>query len=85
MLTGTTERITRGRFGQGAISPDGDRVAIVNFGTLTDREPAYPTRTVLNLADGGTSVLYVGATLTSANRVTNLHTLSVLSWRRGET
>lgn len=85
LLTGTTERITRGRFGQGAISPDGDRVAIVNFGTLTDREPAYPTLTVLNLADGGTSVLYVGATLTSANRVTNLQTLSVLSWRRGET
>ncbi len=83
LLTGTSERIARGRFASGAISPEGDKVALINHATFTEREPAYPTISILNLADGGLTVLYTGAQIVD-NRVTALQNISVLSWRRGQ-
>lgn len=80
-VTGTDSRVSRGRYRQGVISPDGTRLAIINMETISDREPPYVTLVLLDLAGGAETVLFKGAEIVE-NKVTNQQFAYPLSWRQ---
>lgn len=81
-LAGGSEfRVARGRFGNGAVSPDGAQVAIMEWASVEDpQEPAYLTLALIDINTSAYTPIFVGADVTDG-RVTNPRFAYPLAWR----
>jgi len=81
LFTGVDDRIRRGRYGQGVISPDGSKVALINYQVLNDDEPPIFALVTIDMETTGEAVFYVGAEIVEG-RVQNQIFAYPLSWRQ---
>ncbi len=80
LATGVSERISRGRYGQGALAADGHRAALLNWVSFADNKPPYQSIVVLDLETAEQTLLYAGGQVIN-NELTNAQELRVLAWR----
>lgn len=80
LATGVEERLVRGRYGEGVLSTDGGRVALLNWISFADNKPMYPSIVALDLKTAQQVVLYEGGQVVDNNLV-NPQTLRVIAWR----
>ncbi|GAB1421949.1 hypothetical protein MASR2M15_21510 [Anaerolineales bacterium] len=81
LVTGNTNRIDRGRFGRGIISPDGNKLALINW-IIPDeeKESPYLNLIILELENGKTTTIFQGADIVD-RRVTNARFAVPILWR----
>ena len=80
-ITGANERLNRGRYAQGVMSPDGTKVALINRETLSDRQPPYDTLIVLDIIEGFETTVFIGGEVVDT-RINNQQFIYPLAWRR---
>lgn len=74
-------RVSRGKFGRAAVSPDGDEVMIMDWKRVEDeRQPPYLTLAVIGIDDSATTVLFEGADIVDG-KVENQTFAYPLAWR----
>jgi hypothetical protein len=79
-ITGANDRLNRGRYGQGVMSPDGTKVALINRETYSERQPPYDTLVVLDIIEGFESQVFIGGEVVDA-RINNQQFIYPLAWR----
>ncbi len=78
---GSEFRVSRGRFGDGVVSPDGSQVAIMEWQTVDDpQEPPYLTLALIDVNNSAYTPIFVGADVVEG-RVTNARFAYPLVWR----
>lgn len=79
--TGGDFRVSRGKFGRGAVAPAGDEVMVMDWKRVEDQnEPPYLTLAVFNVADSSSVVLFEGAEIVDG-AVENQTFAYPLAWR----
>jgi len=82
-ITGANDRLNRGRYAEGVMSPDGTKVALINREQLTERQPLYDTLVVLDLIEGFETKVFVGGDVVDA-KIQNQKFIYPLSWRSSQ-
>ncbi len=80
-ITGANDRLNRGRYAQGVMSPDGTKVALINRETVSDRKPPYDTLVVLDLNEGFETTVFTGGQVVDG-KVQNQQFIYPLAWRQ---
>lgn len=84
LSNGTETRISRGRYEQGVISPDGTMLGLVNWNLFKDDEAPRYDLTLLDLASAGQGTLFEGGEIVE-EELTNPQFAYPLVWRAGQT
>lgn len=80
LATGTEFRITRGRFAQGVISPDGASLALMQWISFDDDEPPYLTLVIVDGETGDDVTFFEGGEVVEGE-LENAQFIYPLSWR----
>jgi hypothetical protein len=80
LTTGTSNRLARGRFGNGVMNADGSQVALLSYVTVDDEPNPYQTIVVMNVNDGAQTTIYEGAQVVEGE-IQNSETLRLVAWR----
>lgn len=80
LATGTETRLTRGRFAQGVIAPDGERLAMMQWISFDDEEPPYLSLVILDVATGDEVTVFEGGEVVEGE-LENAQFIYPLSWR----
>jgi hypothetical protein len=80
---GAVRQVSRGTYGPGAVTPDGQLVALAQWLRAEDRRQTPYTNVVsVNVADGSETTLFTGIDLNADGSVANRRFAHPLAWRR---
>lgn len=80
LATGSSARLSRGRYAQAALAPSGDEVAIMNWVSFADDEAPYLSLERLDLLSLADTVLFEGGTVVD-DELTDQRFAYPLAWR----
>lgn len=82
LATGSDFRLDRGRFAQGALSPDATRLAMMNYVEFDPDEPVYLTLEILDIASGAKTMIFEGGEVDEVEKELLSQSFAYpLSWR----
>lgn len=81
LTTGAENRISRGRFAQMVVSPDGNTLAVMNWVEFDSEEPRYLTLEMLDLSDDSATVIHIGGEVNDEGKLEDASFAYPLSWR----
>lgn len=82
LASGAENRVARGRFEQGVLSPDGQQLALINWEVYDDEEPPYQLLSLIDTASGSNTTLFRGGEVVDGE-LQNAQFVVPLSWRQG--
>lgn len=80
LLTGNNFRINRGRYGWGVISPDGTRMALINWVPI-ENKPPYATLVIVDVDSSAETLLFQGGEVVN-DELTAVRFALPIAWRR---
>lgn len=80
LATGNNFRVRRGQYGWGVISPDGERMALINWVPTDNNQPPYATLVVVDIESASESLLFTGGELVS-DTLTGVRFALPIAWR----
>lgn len=82
LATGSDFRVDRGRFAQGALSPDATRLAMMNYVEFDPDEPVYLTLEIIDIASGAKTMIFEGGEVDDVEKELLSQSFAYpLSWR----
>jgi hypothetical protein len=81
LTTGAESRMSRGRYAQMLVSPDGNTLAIMNWVEFNSEEPRYLTLEMYDLAAKSATVIDEGGVVNAEGKLENPSFAYPLSWR----
>jgi len=80
LATGSEARITRGRFAQGEVSPDGQLIAMMQWVVFDDEEDPYLTLEIIDTATTAATTVFVGGEIDEEGELINPQFAYPLAW-----
>ena len=81
LVTGNNFRIRRGKYGWGVISPDGGRMALINWVPTENSRPPYATLVIVDIESAQETLLYNGGEVVNGD-LTGVRFALPITWRR---
>lgn len=81
LITGNNFRIRRGQYGWGVVSPDGGRIALINWEPTENNRPPYATLVIVDIDEATETLLFNGGELVN-NELTGVRFALPIAWRR---
>jgi WD40 repeat protein len=80
LATGNNFRIRRGRYGWGVVSPDGGRIALMNWEPTENNKPPYATLVIVDIESTAETTLFQGGELVD-DKLTGVRFALPIAWR----
>jgi len=81
LASGNNFRIRRGKYGWGVISPDGGRIALINWVPTDNNQPPYATLVVVDIETTDETLLFQGGEVVN-DTLTGVRFALPIAWRR---
>ena len=81
LATGNNFRIRRGQYGWGVLSPDGERIALMNWVPIENNLPPYATLVIVDIESSEETLLFQGGELVNDD-LTAVRFALPIAWRR---
>ncbi len=81
LVTGNNFRIRRGQYGWGVISPDGGRIAVMNWMPTENNQPPYATLVIVDIESTQETLLFNGGEVVNGD-LTGVRFALPITWRR---
>lgn len=81
LITGNNFRIRRGKYGWGVISPDGGRIAVMNWVPTENNRPPYATLVIVDIESAQETLLFNGGEVVNGD-LTGVRFALPITWRR---
>jgi len=81
LVTGNNFRIRRGQYGWGVISPDGGRMAVMNWVPTENNRPPYATLVIVDIESTQETLLFNGGEVVNGD-LTGVRFALPITWRR---
>lgn len=80
LQTGSEARVSRGRYAQGVVSPDGALIAMMQWVIFDDEEPPYLTLEIIDTATTVPATVFVGGEIDDEGKLINQQFAYPLAW-----
>ncbi len=80
LATGSEARVTRGRFAQGQVAPNGSLIAMMQWVVYDDEEPPYLTLEIIDTETTAATTVFVGGEINDEGDLINQQFAYPLSW-----
>lgn len=81
LATGNNFRIRRGKYGWGVLSPDGGRIALINWAPTENNKPPYATLVIVDIESTQETLLFNGGEVVNGD-LTGVRFAMPITWRR---